>query len=686
MTAPVAKRVAHRFTHHGITVEDPYAWLKDPNYPDVSDPDVIRHLQAENLHFDEYMDGLTDSVEALFEEMKARQPAADESVPYLKNGWWYQWRFAKDAQYRSWYRASAAQPNTWEVLLDEVSLAEGLQFFRLGSISVSPDGTKLAYSADTNGSERFTTRVLNLATRESLAPPIDNTIDGVVWDAESTGFLYTLVSEEWRPYQVRHHRLGTAEETVIYEEADTSFFVSTDLAQSEQFVFISSGGHTHNEVYFLPRANLTAPLNLISQRRENHEYHVDHGDGRFVIRSNREHLNFDLYQAPENAPSEDKWHKFVAGDARHYFTDHLILQNRVILLERIDGLDQIRIIEADGEQHRIEFPEDTYDAGLGRNPNFATDELQVTYTSMVTPNTVFDYHLATRTLATRKVQKIPSGYDATNYCSERLNLTVRDKTTVPLSLVYHKDTPLDGSAPLYLYGYGAYGLSIPPSFSSVRLSLLNRGFIFAIAHIRGGDDLGYQWYLDGKLEARTNTFNDFVDCAQQLIARNYTSPGRIAIAGGSAGGELMGAAMNQAPELWGAIAAHVPFVDVLNTMLDADLPLTPLEWPEWGNPITDANTFSLIQSYSPYDQLRACDYPPLLVTAGLNDPRVTYWEPAKFVAKVRYLRTNEAPLLLKTNMGAGHGGKSGRFDRLKETAEEYAFFLDLLSSKIASTS
>lgn len=680
MTAPVAKREAHRYSHHGVTVEDPYAWLKDPNYPDVSDKEVIHYLQAENNHFDDYMGRLSSSVASLFEEIKARQPAADESVPYLKNGWWYQWRFAKDAQYRGWYRAPDENPEAWEILLDEVSLADGLEFFRLGSITVSPDGNKLAYSADTNGSERFTTRVLDLATRESLASPIANTIDGVVWNAGSTGFLYTRVSEEWRPYQVWHHTLGTTSDDLIYEEADTSFFVSTDLAQSEQYVFISSGGHTHNEVYFLPRQNLAAPLNLISPRRENHEYHVDHGDGTFVIRSNREQVNFDLFQATDDAASEESWHKLVSGDPTHYLTDHLVLKDRVILLERIDGLDQIRIITRDGDEHRIEFPEDTYDAGLGSNPNFVTDTLRVTYTSMVTPNTVFDYDLTTRSLETRKVQKIPSGYDAASYRSERLYIQVRDDATVPLSLVYHKDTPLDGTAPLYLYGYGAYGLAIPPSFSSTRLSLLNRGFIFAIAHIRGGDDLGYQWYLDGKLTARPNTFNDFVDCAQHLIEHEYTSAGRIAIAGGSAGGELMGAAMNQAPELWGAIAAHVPFVDVLNTMLDEDLPLTPLEWPEWGNPITDPQAFALIQSYSPYDQLKARDYPPLLVTAGLNDPRVTYWEPAKFVAKMRHLRTNDAPLLLKTNMGAGHGGKSGRVDSLRETAEEYAFFLDLLAS------
>lgn len=678
MSAPEAKRLIHSVSHHGITLEDPYAWLKDPGYPEVTDAEIIRHLQAENLHFDAYMQPLSDSVDLLFTEIKGRQPDEDESVPYLKNGWWYQWRFERNAQYRTWYRADENEPERWQVLLDEVELAEGLDFFKLGSLSVSPNGAYLAYSADLNGSERFTTRVLDIETRVALCQPIGNTLGSVIWDDSSTGFLYVALSAEWRPYQVWHRLLGDTEDALVYEEADTSFFVSTDLAQSEEFVFITAGGHTQNEVYFVPRGHLRATPRLIAPRRLDHEYHLDHGNGTFYIRSNRDQVNFDLYQTSDQDFTESNWQKLIAGDEHRYLTDHMVTRDYLIVLERIDGLDQIRVCKDQGEQHTIAFPETTYSAGLGSNPNFDLDHLRVTYTSLVTPNTVFDYDLETRTLSPRKVQTVPSGYQRDAYRSQRVLVPARDGAMVPVSLVYRADTLLDGSAPLYLYGYGAYGISIPPSFSATRLSLLDRGFIFAIAHIRGGDDLGYQWYLDGKLARRTNTFNDFVDCARHLIAQNFTRAGQIAISGGSAGGELMGAAMNQAPDLWGAVAAHVPFVDVLNTMLDEDLPLTPLEWPEWGNPIEDKVAFEFIRSYSPYDQLDAKDYPPLMVTAGLNDPRVTYWEPAKFVAKLRYLRTNDAPLLFRTHMGAGHAGKSGRFESLRETAEEYAFFVDLL--------
>ena len=659
-------------------MEDPYAWLKDVNYPEVSDPQIINHLQAENLYFDAYMERLEASVKTIFQEIKERQPDEDESVPYLKYGWYYQWRYSKEAQYRTWYRAREEHPSQWELLLDEVALAEGLDFFRLGALNVSPDGTRLAYSADTTGAERFTTRVLNIANRKTIAGPIHNTLGAVVWAADSSSFYYVTVSEEWRPYRIWQHVFGTQDDRLVYEEEDASFFVSIDVAQSEKYLFINTGGHTNNEVYFVPRTNLAAEPRLILARRPAHEYHVNHGNGSFFIRSNRDHVNFDLYQTDEQTPQESAWEKVVSGDSRHYLVGHLPLVDHLIVQQRIDGLDQIKVMSNGDQAHYIDFPEATYDVGLGTNPNFDSATLRLAYTSMITPNTVYDYDLKSRQLTPRKVQHIASGYDSMSYITERLQIEARDGTKIPISLVRHTDTATDGSAPLYLYAYGAYGISIAPSFSTTRLSLLDRGFIFAIAHIRGGDDLGYQWYLDGKLKQRANTFNDFVDCAQALIAQKYTCAGQIAIAGGSAGGELMGAALNQAPELWGAVVAHVPFVDVLNTMLDESLPLTPLEWTEWGNPIEDAVAFRLIQSYSPYDQLKPGAYPPIMVTAGLNDPRVTYWEPAKFVARLRHLKTDTNPLILKTNMGAGHAGKSGRFESFKETAEEYAFFLDLL--------
>ncbi len=428
---------------------------------------------------------------------------------------------------------------------------------------------------------------------------------------------------------------------------------------------------------YLPAGTPTGEPQLIAARRAGHEYYVDHREARFFIRTNRRHKNFDIVSVADEAPAEANWQTAIAGNRERYLVGHLCFKDYLIVGLKIDGLDQILIRDltsgkADAE-HYIEFPESAHDIHFGANAEYATDTLRLAYSSMVTPTTVYDYQITDKALDVRKVQEIPSGYDAANYAAVRLQARARDGVTVPVSLVYRKGR--EQRSLLYLYAYGAYGHAVAPSFSPNRLSLLDRGFAFAIAHVRGGDDLGYHWYEDGKLDKRTNTFNDFVDVARFLIVEEWTSAGRIAIGGGSAGGELMGAVVNQAPELWGTVAAHVPFVDVLNTMVDASLPLTPMEWPEWGNPIDDKDAFEFIQSYSPYDQLEPGAYPPMLVTAGLNDPRVTYWEPAKYVAKLRTLKTDDNPLLLKTNMGAGHAGQSGRFDALKEVAEEYAFCL-----------
>ena len=503
---------------------------------------------------------------------------------------------------------------------------------------------------------------------------------GVVWQSDSQCLLYLTVNDEWRPDKV--WRLTPFDDTadeLRYQEQDGGFFLGLDLTQSEAWVMLTSGSHTENETHLIDRADLAGELHCVRPRQDGHEYYIDHrtsdgANGEFLIRSNQRQPNFDLYRTADiYAP----WQPWIEGNTRTYLTGHLALQDQTVITQRTDGLDQIRIV-CGAEDYCIDFPEAAYSVDLGINPEPQTAALRLHYTSMVTPATTYDYDFSTRILNVRKVQQIPSGYDATQYRTERLTATARDGAQIPISVVYHHTTPLDGTAPLYLYGYGAYGHAIPPSFGSARISLLDRGLIFAIAHIRGGDDLGYDWYTAGKLNQRTNTFNDFVDCARYLIDAQLTHAGRIAIAGGSAGGELMGAVVNQAPQLWGAVAAHVPFVDVLNTMLDGSLPLTPMEWPEWGNPLTDKDVFDYIRSYSPYDQLSAKDYPPLFVTAGLNDPRVTYWEPAKYVAKIRHLMTNDATVLLKTNMGAGHGGVSGRFQALREVAEEYAFILQEL--------
>ncbi len=680
---PVAARKPHQITYHGKALEDPYHWLKDPGYPEVTDAEILAHLEAENAYFTSQMKAHQPLIDTLFEELKGRQQLDDASVPHKKGEYLYQWRFNDDAQYRVWSRAPVGAPEAMQVILDEPALAAQHDYFRLGGISVSPDGQHLAWSSDTNGSERFTIQVKNLTTGETLNDTIEQSLGPPVWCQDNATFFYLIVNDNWRPFQVKAHRLGepTERDRVVYEEQDESFFVGIGETQSDKYILISAGDHVTNEARIVPAADPETTPRVISPRRSGHEYDVDHREDRFYIRTNDTHKNFRLATAPEANPEPDHWVTLIDGSDSHYLRGLTCLRDWVIVEERLDGLDQIRVIANDGREHYVQFPEPTYHAGLGVNAEYDVNTLRLEYESMVTPHTVYDYDLTTQQLTTRKVQQIPSGYDATQYVTERLMVPARDGAQVPVSVVYHKAFQKTGQAALYLYGYGAYGHAIPPSFSTTRLSLLDRGFVFAIAHIRGGDDLGYHWYEDGKLDKRTNTFNDFVDAAEHLIDQQFTGPGRIAISGGSAGGELMGAVVNQAPSLWGAVVAHVPFVDVLNTMLDADLPLTPIEWPEWGNPIEDPAAFELIQSYSPYDQLTAGAYPPMLVTAGLNDPRVTYWEPTKYVAKLRHLKTDDNLLLLKTNMGAGHSGKSGRFDSLYEVAEAYAFILVMLGGQ-----
>ena len=683
-TPPVADTRPHSFTHHGITIEDPWHWLRDPNYPTVEDPDVLAYLTAENEYFDAVMSPHKDLTETIYEEIKGREQPDLSSVPSKSDEWYYQWRFEEGSQYRVWLRWPVDGPNAREAptadaqtILDEPTLAKDHEYFRLGSMSVSNNGSLLAYSTDTDGSERFRMVVKNLDTGEMLEDEVENTVGGAVWASDDASFLYTLVDENWRPWQVRLHVLGgpVEQDSVVYEEPDPGFFVSVWSTTSEEYIVIGSGDHVTSEVRLLRASGPGAEPVLVSPRRTGHEYSVDHQGDRFVIRTNDTHKNSRLATAPEDDPTEKAWMPLVDASDSHYIRGFSAFKDFIAVQERIDGLDHVRLIDRAGESTYIPFPESAYTAHLGNNPEFQTDTLRLGYSSMVTPDTVFDYRLDTKELEVRKVQQIPSGYEASAYVTERILARARDGVQVPVSLVRRKDTPVDGTAPLYLYGYGAYGLAIPPGFSTSILSLLDRGFVFAIAHIRGGDDLGYHWYEAGKLDRRTNAFNDFVDVASFLIQKGYSAEGRIVISGGSAGGQLVGAALNQAPELWGTVVAHVPFVDTLNTILDDTLPLTPIEWPEWGNPIEDKAAFEHIASYSPYDQLKERYYPPILVTAGLNDPRVTYWEPAKYVAKLRTLKMDDNLLLFKTNMGAGHGGRSGRYEQLYEDAEEYAFIL-----------
>ncbi|HPB21668.1 MAG TPA: S9 family peptidase [Novosphingobium sp.] len=673
-TPPVAAKKPFTYTHHGITVADDYAWLRDPGYPEVTDKEVLAHLQAENAWFEARMGGQQGRIDALFREMRARIKEADKSVPQKDGNYLYWIEFEEGAEYKKWWRRPVAGGPD-ELILDEVALAEGHEYFRLGAISVSQDGRLLAWSVDDNGSERFTARIKNLATGEVLADEIPGTLSGLVWVAGDKGLVYSLANEQWRTDNARLHWLGRPleEDVELYHEDDEGFRVGASLSANEEWLIVSSGDHETSEVRLIPAADPLAQPVLVRAREKGVEYDVDlHGDTLFV-HTNDTHENFRLAKAHLSHPAE--WETVIEGSDAFYLTGFELFRDFYVVEGRRAGLDSVELRWYD-DPARIEpivFPEASYVAGLGDNPEWAMSVLRLSYESMVSPASVLDYDVAARTLTTLKVQEIPSGYDASLYATERLEIAARDGTKVPVSVLYRKDRAAGG--PLHLYGYGAYGIAIEPGFSTSRLSLVDRGFAYAIAHIRGGDDLGRAWYKAGKLEARTNTFNDFVDVAQGLIERGYTAAGRISISGGSAGGELMGAVINSDPGLWGAVVAHVPFVDVLATMLDPSLPLTPGEWPEWGNPIEDKAAFELIRSYSPYDQVRAQAYPPLLVTAGLNDPRVTYWEPAKWVARLRELKTDGNELLLKTNMGAGHGGKSGRFESLKETAEEFAFIL-----------
>ncbi len=692
-TPPVAAKKSHSVTHHGVTVTDDYAWLRDPGYPEVKDQEILAHLEAENAWFEARMAPQLPLVEQLFEEMRGRIKEADTSVPQKDGDYLYWIEFEQGAEYKKWWRKPVAGGPD-QLILDEVTLAEGKDYFRLGALSVSNNGRLLAYAIDDNGSERFTARVKDLATGELLPDEIPGTLSALVWVAGDTGLVYSLANEQWRTDNARLHWLGqpTSSDIELYHEDDEGFRVGSSMSANKQWLLIAASDHETSEVRLIPAANpLAAPI-LVKPRQKGVEYDVDvrpnaDGSSTLFIHANDSHENFRLATAPLDRPGE--WTTLIAGSDAFYLTGFDLFRDFYVIEGRRGGLDQIELRYYDddpansGRIEPIAFPEASYEAGLGDNPEWAVTKLRLSYESMVSPETVYDYHLAAKNgeagrLEPLKVQEIPSGYDASLYVTQRLEIPARDGTMIPVSVVMRKDrAALAGEAggPLHLYGYGAYGIAIPPGFSTTRLSLVDRGFAFAIAHIRGGDDLGRAWYKAGKLERRANTFTDFVDVAKGLIERGFTQAGRISISGGSAGGELMGAVVNSDPELWGAVAAHVPFVDVLATMLDETLPLTPGEWPEWGNPIEDKAAFELIRSYSPYDQVKPQPYPPILVTAGLNDPRVTYWEPAKWVAKLRELKLGDSELLLKTNMGAGHGGKSGRFESLRETAEEFAFVL-----------
>ena len=672
---PHAQQREFSYERHGVTINDPWHWLRDPKYPNVDDPDVLSYLKDENAYFEGWKSGNQQLIDQLFEEMKGRIKEDESSAPIRDGDWLYWWAFKTGAQYRTWFRKPASGGDD-QVMFDETSEAEGREYFRLGALEVSPDGKLVATLADYDGSERFELRVRDLASGEDIETVTKVGIGVPVWTSDSNGIVYCEVNDNWRSYRARYHRLGKAadEDATLYEETEElGFSVGVGRSHDRTTIFVSSGDNATSEVRFVPASDPMQPLTLISRRKPNREYHVDAAHGKFWIHTNDDHVNFRLAVADPADP--EVWETVIAGSDRVYLTGATSYRDHLAISSRVDGLDQLFLRTYDGKETRIPFEEASYSAFFLGNPEFAPDAYRLGYSSMVTPTTVYDYHPQTDALEVLKVQEIPSGYDGSQYVTERLLVDARDGVKVPVSVVYRKGFEKNGQGKLFLYAYGAYGHAIPPTFNTNRISLLDRGWACAIAHIRGGDDLGYKWFLEGKLTKRVKTFNDFVDVAKGLIDENFTRAGRIAINGGSAGGELMGAVVNSDPALWGAAVADVPFVDVLNTMLDDSLPLTPGEWPEWGNPITDEAAFHYILSYSPYDNVKAQDYPPLLITGGLTDPRVTYWEPAKWAARLRATKSDSNLLLLKINMGAGHGGKSGRWERLHEVAETYGFML-----------
>jgi oligopeptidase B len=673
--APTAEQRPYSYEAHGVTITDPWHWLRDPKYPEVGDPDILAYLHAENDYFQGWAKRHQALLDQLFEEMKGRIKEDDSSAPIRNGDYLYWWAFKPGAQYRTWYRRPTSG-GADQIIFDEPVEAEGREYFRLGALEVSPDGRLAATLADYDGSERYELRIRDLATGKEIETVTKVGIGQPVWTSDSAGIVFTEVNDQWRSYRARYHRLGAYPDgaVTLYEEnEEQGFSVGVYKSGDKSLIFVSTGDNATSEVRFVHADDPSQPLTLISRRKPNREYHVDSAHGKLWILTNDDHVNFRLAEADPAKPED--WNTVIPGSSQVYLTGATSYRDHLAISSRVDGLDQLTLRTYVGNETRIPFEEPSYTAFFHGNPEFAPDAYRLGYSSMVTPTTTYDYHPASGELEVLKVQEIPSGYDASQYATERLTIEARDGAQVPVSVVYRNGFEKDGEGKLFLYAYGAYGMAISPVFNSNRISLLDRGWACAIAHVRGGDDLGHQWFLDGKLTKRANTFNDFVDVAKGLVAARFTQAGKIAINGGSAGGELMGAVVNSDPDLWGAVVADVPFVDVLNTMLDDTLPLTPGEWSEWGNPITDKAMFELIRSYSPYDNVKPQNYPPMLITGGLTDPRVTYWEPAKWAAKLRSTKTDDNLLLLKINMGAGHGGKSGRWDKLHEVTETYAFIV-----------
>jgi oligopeptidase B len=688
---PVARREPVEHVLHGDRRVDHYAWLRHKE-----DPAVVAYLNAENAYTDAVLKPTEAFHEKLYQEMLGRILQTDLSVPYLLRGYLYFTRTEEGKQYAIHCRRHDAEGAAEELLLDLNALAEGHSFLGLGSFDVSEDNHLLAYSTDTTGFRQYTLCVKDLRTGTTLPERFER-VTSVAWASDNRALFYTVEDETTkRSHRLYRHVVGSTEpDPIVYEETDERFRIEVDRTRSGAFLVLTIASHTASEIRFLRADQPGEEFRIVAPREDTHEYYADHHpglapnptDGLFYIRTNSGGRTFRLVIAPVSDPRRESWHEVIPNRPAVMLAAAEVFQKHLVLFEREDGLPYLRIVDLTSDapsalaaSHRIEFTEPAYNASIGENPEFAAAHVRFQYESFVTPRSIYDYDIRTRERTLRKQQPVLDGYDPAQYVSERLHATASDGARVPLSVVHRRDTPLDGCAPLLLYGYGSYGISMPVNFSSNRLSLLDRGVIYAVAHIRGGGELGKPWHDAGRMKQKRNTFTDFIAAAEHLIAQHYTAPEKLVIEGGSAGGLLMGAVTNMRPDLFRIVISHVPFVDVLNTMLDASLPLTVGEYEEWGNPQI-AEDYFCMKTYCPYTNLERKPYPAILAKTGLNDSQVMYWEPAKYVAKMRTLKTDANPLLLKTNMGAGHGGASGRYDYLREIALDYAFLLTHLGLK-----
>ena len=680
ISAPKAAEKLRTFVQHGDTITDEYYWLNDFFKKGPDSTAVVEYLQAENAYLDTMMSGTKEFQKNLFSEMRGRIQEKDESEPVVENGYTYYSKTEEGKQYYKYYRKALTAGAKEELLLDVDQLATGKNYYAISGPSISPDNQWMAYGVDEVSRRQYTLFFKNLKTGEISSETIAGTSGNAVWSADSKTIFYaannpvTLLSEK-----IRRHQLGTAAaaDVTVYEEKDPTNYIGVAKTRSGQYIMIYSAATLSSEVLILPANQPAGTFQVFQPRMKDVLYSVDHWEDRFLIVTNLEAKNFRLMSCPLNQTQQAAWTEVVPNRPDVLLEGVEPFKNFWILTERKEGLVQLRVREFPGEkEHYLDFGEPAYDAFVGKNPEYFSKQFRYRYSSMTTPLSTYDYTIASKQRNLIKEQPVLGGFKRTDYVTERRFVTARDGDRIPLSIVYKKGTALDGSAPALLYGYGSYGASMDASFSTSRLSLLNRGFVYAIAHIRGGQEMGRLWYEDGKLLKKKNTFNDFIDCGKYLIEEKFTSNGHLYAMGGSAGGLLMGAVVTMEPKLWNGVIAQVPFVDVITTMSDPTIPLTTNEYDEWGNP-ANKDAYFYMKSYSPYDNVAAKEYPNLLVTTGLHDSQVQYFEPAKWVARLRKLKTDKNVLLLKTNMEAGHGGASGRFDYLKDVALQYAFLFAL---------